>query len=146
ASASFGEVEELAERLRRIVANDPDRAPRFDRHALDLVEEPDALFVLTEGAQDLRLQRGTAKLGLDALRIAAGPRFRGQEGVPVRQPPGPVVLLTQHVLVVEVPPRPCAWDPQAERLFAYLPSAVEVARTTSHREALADQCLRHGDQ
>src|ERR1700724_3735453 len=46
-----------------------------------------------------------AKPGLDALRIAAGGRRRCQKRVPVRKPAGPVELLTEQVLMVEVPPR-----------------------------------------
>lgn len=78
-----------------------------------------------------------AKPGLDALRIAAGGRSRCQKRVPVRKPAGPVELLAEQVLMVEVPPRLGAWEPQAQRLFADLTRAVEVAGAGSHPEAVA---------
>src|SRR5438132_7641310 len=145
-AARLLEGEELPQGLRRVVADNPDGPPKVLAESNRLVEKLNALLVAAGGAKNLGHQRRAAKSGLNALRVGPRPRRRGHQGMRVGDTADPVVLLAQHVLLVQPLPRPGVGGPRPKRLFADLAGAVEIARTAPHRETLAEHGPRHRRQ
>src|SRR6266849_2656075 len=140
------DVEKLPQRLRRVVADDPDGPPEVLTEPDRLVEELNALLVASGRAKNLSHQRGAAKSGLNALGVSPRPRCRGHQRIPVCYPAGPVVLFPEHVFLVQTLPGAGSGDPGSERLLAHLRGAVEIAWSTSHRQTLADHGPGHWRQ